>query len=69
MASNDLATGSNGGVSILAGRNISIEDDHGGGATVVVTDGTGNIGLTTGTDGSSASRQIRPPPSSPTAAT
>ena len=51
MASNDLATGSNGGVSILAGRNISIEDDHGGGATVVVTDGTGNIGLTTGTDG------------------
>lgn len=51
MASNDFGTGSNGGVSITTGRNISVSDDHGVDASIGVSTGTGNLVLTTGTGG------------------
>ncbi|QAY77403.1 calcium-binding protein [Sphingosinicella sp. BN140058] len=51
MAANDFGTGSNGGVSITTGRNISVSDDHGVDASIGVSTGTGNLVLTTGAGG------------------
>ncbi|PSJ38913.1 beta strand repeat-containing protein [Allosphingosinicella deserti] len=51
MASNDFGTGSNGGVSITAGRNISVSDDNGVDASIGVSTGTGDLVLTTGAGG------------------
>ena len=51
MAANDAGTGSNGGIQILVGGDILIEDLNGTDASVAVSAGTGSILLATGVGG------------------
>jgi Ca2+-binding RTX toxin-like protein len=55
LASNDMGLGTNGGVSVIAGRNINIQDSHGVDASVGAgTAGSGALTLTTGVGGTLA---------------